>query len=84
MGRTFLQGAVVLVAGIVALLLNEVLNLGLGSIAFGLAIGAILGFGQAELLQHVDGFVEIALALGLGRRGGGFGLGLSGHGRAPR
>lgn len=44
MGRTFLQGAVVLVAGIVALLLNEVLNLGLGSIAFGLAIGAILGF----------------------------------------
>ena len=43
MGRVFLQGLVIAIAGIVALALNQVLNLGLGAIAFGLAMGAVLG-----------------------------------------
>ncbi len=43
MGKTFVQGLVIIVAGIVALILNQLLNLGLGSITFGLAVGAILG-----------------------------------------
>lgn len=43
MGRVFIQGLVLIVAGFVCLLLNQVLNLGLGSIVFGLCIGAILG-----------------------------------------
>ena len=38
-----LQGLVIAIAGIVALALNQVLNLGLGAIAFGLAMGAVLG-----------------------------------------
>lgn len=43
MGKVFLQGAVLLVAGIVVLAINQVLNLGLGSITFGLAVGGVLG-----------------------------------------
>ncbi len=43
MGKTFVQGLVILAAGIVALLLNQLLNLGLGSITFGLAVGGVLG-----------------------------------------
>lgn len=43
MGKTFVQGLVIIAAGIVALLLNQLLNLGLGSITFGLAVGGILG-----------------------------------------
>jgi hypothetical protein len=43
MGKTFVQGLVILVAGIVALALNQLLNLGLGSITFGLAVGGVLG-----------------------------------------
>lgn len=43
MVKVFLQGLAVLVAGLVALILNQLLNLGLGSILFGLAIGSILG-----------------------------------------
>ncbi len=43
MGKTFVQGLVILLAGIVALVLNQLLNLGLGSITFGLAVGGVLG-----------------------------------------
>ncbi|MFN8125432.1 MAG: hypothetical protein U0R64_02835 [Candidatus Nanopelagicales bacterium] len=43
MGKVFVQGLVVMLGGFVALALNQVLNLGLGAIAFGVAIGAILG-----------------------------------------
>ncbi len=43
MGKTFIQGLVLLAAGIVALILNNLLNLGLGSITLGLAVGGILG-----------------------------------------
>lgn len=43
MGKTFVQGLVILIAGIVALALNQLLNLGLGSITFGLAVGGVLG-----------------------------------------
>ena len=43
MGKTFVQGLVILLAGIVALVLNQLLNLGLGSITFGLVIGGVLG-----------------------------------------
>jgi hypothetical protein len=43
MGKVFLQGLAVLIAGFVCLVLNQLLNLGLGSVVFGLAMGAILG-----------------------------------------
>lgn len=48
MGNTFVQGLAVLIAGLVALVLNNFLNLGLGSIAFGLLIGAVLGLVSRE------------------------------------
>jgi hypothetical protein len=49
MGKVFVQGLVLAVAGIVALILNQLLNLGLGSIAFGMCVGGVLGLiGQAD------------------------------------
>jgi hypothetical protein len=43
MGKVFIQGVALAIAGFVAIALNQLLNLGLGSIAFGLLIGGILG-----------------------------------------
>lgn len=60
MGKTFVQGLVLLVAGIVALALNQVLNLGLGSITFGLAIGGVLGlisFADGGPVGRMGGFI---------------------------
>jgi len=42
MGKVFLQGAALAIAGILSVLLDGWLNLGLGSVLFGLAVGGIL------------------------------------------
>jgi len=50
MGKVFVEGLVLIVAGIVVVALDQLLNLGLGSILFGLAIGGVLG-----LVSQADG-----------------------------
>jgi hypothetical protein len=58
MGKVFLQGLALLIAGLVALILNHFLNLGLGSIVFGLAIGGILGLvGDGGAIGRAGAFV---------------------------
>lgn len=69
MGKTFVQGLVILVGGIVAVALNQLLNLGLGSITFGLTIGGVLGLislNDGGPVGRVGGFVVgliVAMAL---------------------
>lgn len=67
MGKVFLQGLALLIAGIVALILNHFLNLGLGSILFGMAIGGILGLvGDGGAIGKAVAFVVgiiVAMAL---------------------
>jgi hypothetical protein len=43
MGKVFIQGAALAIAGILAVLLDGWFGLGLGSVLFGLAVGGILG-----------------------------------------
>lgn len=58
MGKVFLQGLALLIAGLVALILNHFLNLGLGSIVFGLAIGGVLGLvGDGGAIGRAGAFV---------------------------
>lgn len=67
MGKVFVQGLVILVGGIVVLALNEVLNLGLGAITFGIAMGGVLGLvSDGGPVGRVGAFVVgivIAMAL---------------------
>lgn len=67
MGKVFVQGLVILVGGIVVLALNEVLNLGLGAITFGIAMGGVLGLvSDGGPVGRVGSFVVgmvIAMAL---------------------
>lgn len=65
MGKVFIQGIALAIAGFVAIALNQMLNLGLGSIAFGLAVGGVLGLvSDGGPVGRVGGFlVGILVAL---------------------
>ena len=58
MAKVPIQGLAVFAAGLVALIINRVLNLELGSIALGLAIGAALGLVTSHgVLGRIGGFL---------------------------
>jgi hypothetical protein len=58
MGKVFIQGLALAIAGVVAIALNQLLDLGLGSIGFGLLIGGVLGLvSDGGPVGRIGGFV---------------------------
>ena len=58
MAKVLIQGLAVFAAGLVALIINRVLNLELGSIALGLTIGAAVGLVATHgVLGRIGGFL---------------------------
>ena len=58
MGKVFIQGLALAIAGVVAIALNQLLDLGLGSIGFGLLVGGVLGLvSDGGPVGRIGGFV---------------------------
>jgi hypothetical protein len=65
MGKVFIQGLALAIAGFVAIALNNLLDLGLGSIVFGLLVGGVLGLvSDGGPVGRIGGFlVGVLVAL---------------------
>lgn len=71
MGRTFIAGGALILAGVVAIVLDSLLGLGLGFVLFGIALGGVLGLSRdgtplGRLGAYSVGFVIVVIAY-LGR-----------------